>query len=168
MKKLVVIVSILVLAMGLAACSSGNGSTGSTGTSSGSSSSGDGQTAQSDTALGVGDTVTVDDIQLTLTSVSLTDERNQFADTDPAYVVKIEYTIVNNSTSDYPFGLDLDVYGPDGKKADTYPNENSMGSLASGKATDCVVHYGINDLGKIEIQFSPLFSSKKAIFEATV
>ncbi|WP_430612482.1 DUF4352 domain-containing protein [Enterococcus sp. DIV0876] len=117
----------------------------------------------------VGDTVKVGDAEYTLTGVELTDERNQFDETNPAEVVKISYTVKNNSDSDLPVGADVDVYGSDDKKAESYPNENTMGSVAPGKQMDCVQHFGINGTGEIEIHFAPLISFEDAaIYKATI
>lgn len=117
----------------------------------------------------VGDTVQVGDAEYTLTSVELTDERNQFDDTNPAQVVKITYTMKNNSDEDLPVGMDIDVYASDDKKADSYPNENTLGSVAPGKQMDCEAHFGLNETGDIEIHFAPLISIEDpAIFKATI
>ncbi|HCC93663.1 MAG TPA: phage immunity protein, partial [Flavobacteriaceae bacterium] len=117
----------------------------------------------------VGDTVKVGDAEYTLTGVELSDERNQFDETNPAEVVKISYTVKNNSDSDLPVGADVDVYGSDDKKAESYPNENTMGSVAPGKQMDCVQHFGINGTGEIEIHFAPLISFEDAaIYKATI
>ena len=115
----------------------------------------------------VGDTVQVGDAEYTLTSVELTDERNQFDDTNPAQVVKVSYTIKNNGDSDLPVGMDVEVYGSDDKKSESYPNDNTMGSVAPGKQMDCVAHFGLNQTGEIEIHFVPLMSfENSAIFKA--
>lgn len=117
----------------------------------------------------VGDTVKVGDAEYTLTGVELSDERNQFDETNPAEVVKISYTVKNNSDSDLPVGADVDVYGSDDKKAESYPNENTMGSVAPGKQMDCVQHFGINGTGEIEIHFAPLISFEDAaIYKASI
>ncbi|MGH2176849.1 phage immunity protein, partial [Enterococcus faecalis] len=48
-------------------------------------------------------------------------------------------------------------------------NDNTMGSVASGKEMDCIAHFGLNQPGEIEIQFSPILSFEKAAkFKATV
>lgn len=126
-------------------------------------------TVKEDKFYSVGDTVKVGDVEYTLTNVELTDERNQFDDSNPAAVVKISYTIKNNSDSDIPVGADLEVYGPDDKKAESYPNDNTMDSVASGKQMDCVQHFSLNSTGDIEIHFAPLISLEKAaIFKATI
>lgn len=117
----------------------------------------------------VGDTVKVGDVNYTLNSVELTDERNEFEENKPAQVVKITYTVKNDSENDIPVGTDVEVYGSDDKKASSYANENTMGSVASGKQMDVTSHFGLNQTGEIEIQFSPLVSFEKAAkFKATI
>ncbi|WP_240068625.1 DUF4352 domain-containing protein [Enterococcus faecalis] len=117
---------------------------------------------KSDTFYKIGDTVKVGDAEYTLNSVELTDERNQFEKNQPAQVVKITYTVKNDGDSDIPVGMDVEVYGSDNKKSETYPNDNTMGSVAPGKEMDCVAHFGLNQTGEIEIHFSPLVSFEKA------
>lgn len=117
----------------------------------------------------VGDTVKVGDVNYTLNSVELTDERNEFEENKPAQVVKITYTVKNDSENDIPVGADVEVYGSDDKKAESYANDNTMGSVASGKQMDVTAHFALNQTGEIEIQFSPLVSFEKAAkFKATV
>ncbi|MDT2403116.1 DUF4352 domain-containing protein [Enterococcus avium] len=117
----------------------------------------------------VGDTVKVGDATYTLNSVELTDERNQFEEKEPAQVVKITYTVKNDGTENIPVGADVEVYGSDDKKAETYANENTMGSVASGKQMDVTAHFALNQPGEIEIHFAPLISFEKAAkFKATV
>ncbi|MDC4248842.1 DUF4352 domain-containing protein [Enterococcus faecium] len=124
---------------------------------------------RSDTFYKIGDTVKVGDAEYTLNSVELTDERNQFEENQPAQVVKITYTVKNDGDSDIPVGTDVEVYGPDDKKSETYANENTMGSVAPGKQMDVTAHFTLNQTGEIEIHFSPLVSFEKAaIFKATV
>ncbi|MCU2262299.1 DUF4352 domain-containing protein, partial [Enterococcus faecalis] len=110
---------------------------------------------KSDTFYKIGDTVKVGDAEYTLNSVELTDERNQFEENQPAQVIKITYTVKNDGDSDIPVGMDVEVYGSDNKKSETYPNDNTMGSVAPGKEMDCVAHFGLNQTGEIEIHFSP-------------
>ena len=117
---------------------------------------------KSDTFYKIGDTVKVGDAEYTLNSVELTDERNQFEENQPAQVVKITYTVKNDGDSDITVGMDVEVYGSDNKKSETYPNDNTMGSVAPGKEMDCVAHFGLNQTGEIEIHFSPLVSFEKA------
>ena len=117
----------------------------------------------------IGDTIAVGDAEYTLESVELTDERNQFDETNPAHVVKITYVVKNNGESDLPVGMDVEVYGSDDKKSESYPNDNSMGTVAPGKQMDMVAHFGLNQTGEIEIHIAPIISfEKSAIFKATI
>lgn len=117
---------------------------------------------------GLGDTAEVADVAITITNVSLTDERNEFADEDPSMVVKIEYELENNSDDEIPVGADLQVYDGTGNQANSYPLDNTLGSLKPGKKIQGVEHYGIEE-GPIEIYFQPMFSlDEEAIFEIEV
>ena len=117
----------------------------------------------------VGDTVNVKDTEFTLKGVELTPQRNQFEKKQPAQVVKISYSVKNNSDKDLTVGLGMvEVYGPDKKKSESYANENTIDTVAPGMEKDCVAHYGLNEAGDIQINFSKLFSGGKAIFKAHV
>ncbi|MFV0560269.1 MAG: DUF4352 domain-containing protein [Enterococcus sp.] len=117
----------------------------------------------------IGDSVKVDDVTYTLNNVSLTDERNILLDESPENVVKIEYTVKNDSDDDVTVGADVEVYDADDAKCKTYANENTMNTIASGKQMDAVAHFAVGTTGEIEIQFSPLMSfDKAASFKATV
>ena len=110
---------------------------------------------------GLGDAVNVGDIVYTLHSVELTDERNQFDEKNPEYVIKATYTMENKTDSEVPVGIDLSAYGPDTKKLDSYPNDNTLGSVAPEKSIDVVQHFGVNQLGEMEFQFAPKISLEK-------
>lgn len=117
----------------------------------------------------VGESVNVGGIIYTLKSVTLTDDRNQFDEKKPEYVIRVEYDMKNETDKDVSVGMDLSGYGPDTKKLDTYPNDNTIGAVAPGKSIDVIQHFGLNKLGKIELQFSPLVSLEKtANFEVEV
>ena len=116
--------------------------------------------------LVVGDSATIDDITLTVNSVSFTDERNSYADTTPERVIAIEYTLENGQEEDYPFGMDMDLY-VDGKKADTYPLGTDFGSVSAGRAVDSVAYFGV-DGEEIELEWQPMFGMEdKAVWELT-
>ncbi|WP_208422146.1 DUF4352 domain-containing protein [Latilactobacillus fragifolii] len=110
----------------------------------------------------LGDTVKVGDATYTLKSVEKTDERNEMADKQPANVIKVVYHVKNDGKEDLPVGTDLNVYGPDNNKLDTYALENTMDSVAAGKEMDVTAAYGTDKLGKFELQFAPLISIKQA------
>lgn len=117
----------------------------------------------------IGDTVEFKNTKFTLKEVTTTDERNQFADIDPTAVIKIEYELENTGDEDLPFGTDITVYDADGNKMESYPNENSLGSVASGKKVQGEEHHAVEALGKIEIHYAPMISLEKAaIFEVEI
>lgn len=180
MKKLLLML-VLLLTMVLAACGTEDGNEeGSTDSSANAeeqvdtneedaeATEEDSEESESNEALTVGDSAEVDGVKFTLKSVSTTDERNEFADEDPTMVVKIEYEIENNKDEEIPIGMDLEVYDNTGSKMDSYPLENTMGSLQPGKNIQGEEHFGIEE-GPIEIYFAPLVSFEDAaIFTAEV
>ncbi|SDJ86778.1 hypothetical protein [Alkalibacterium thalassium] len=117
--------------------------------------------------LSIGESITIDDITMTITNAEFTDERNQFEEDEPEHVIAIYYTLENDTDDDYGYGMDFDVY-VDGSQADTYPNDNSMGSVSSGRSTDGVAHYAVNG-ETIEVEWEPLFSfsGEKGIWDVT-
>lgn len=117
--------------------------------------------------LSIGESITIDDITMTITNAEFTDERNQFEEDEPENVIAIYYTLENDTDDDYGYGMDFDVY-VDGSQADTYPNDNSMGSVSSGRSTDGVAHYAVNG-ETIEVEWEPLFSfsGEKGIWDVT-
>lgn len=165
MKKIVLFSFAVVLTLGFFGCASEptKSTTGEQKVSS------EEPVAATPVSLGVGDSATIDDITYTLNSVALTDERNQFDESNPAVVVAINYTVQNGSSDSYAYGADTAVYGPDGKKCDSYPLGTDFGAVSAGRAVDCTVYYGMNSVGEFEIEFQPLISfSDPAIFVAAV
>ncbi|MFJ8459189.1 DUF4352 domain-containing protein [Lysinibacillus xylanilyticus] len=125
--------------------------------------------AQKSKILTVGDSAESKDAKFTLKSVSTTDARNQFDETKPNQVIKVEYELENLSDSELPYGMDLTVYDGAGNKMESYALDNSMGAVASGKKVQGVQHFGIMDGGKIEIHYKPVISfDDPAVFEAEV
>ena len=111
----------------------------------------------------VGDTVKVGDVVYTLKSVEKTDERNEMNDKQFKNVLKVVYHVKNEGSDELPIGADLDVYGPDNNKLDTYPiNDTTVNSVAAGKEADVTTGFGTDDLGDFELQFKPLVSVNKA------
>ena len=111
----------------------------------------------------VGDTVKVGDVVYTLKSVEKTDERNEMNDKQFKNVLKVVYHVKNEGSDELPIGADLDVYGPDNNKLDTYPiNGTTVNSVAAGKEADVTTGFGTDKLGDFELQFKPLVSVNKA------
>lgn len=99
MKRIIVAIVSIVFCFGLAAC--------------GSDDSDDSSNAEKEKVYGIGDTWTVNgQWNLTINSVTPTDERNEFADTNPAEVVIIDYTYENlgyEDSNEIMNGLYLDL-----------------------------------------------------------
>src|SRR5690625_1935480 len=179
MKKVLFIVAALILSLALAACDEGEQpatndnetEAAETNNDDVAEDNGDIVDEEEDTSSGnyqLGDTAEVDGIKFTVKSVSTTDERNEFEEEDPNIVVKIEYEIENGSDEEIPIGMDLQVYDGTGNRVDSYPLDNTMGSLQPGKKIQGVEHYGIEE-GPIEVYFQPAFSFEDpAIFELEV
>lgn len=111
----------------------------------------------------VGDTVKVGDVVYTLKSVEKTNERNEMNDKQFKNVLKVVYHVKNEGSDELPIGADLDVYGPDNNKLDTYPiNGTTINSVAAGKEADVTTGFGTDKLGDFELQFKPLVSVNKA------
>lgn len=111
----------------------------------------------------VGDTVKVGDVVYTLKSVEKTDERNEMNDKQFKNVLKVVYHVKNEGSDELPIGADLDVYGPDNNKLETYPiNDTTVNSVAAGKEMDVTTGFGTDNLGDFELQFKPLVSVDKA------
>lgn|SRR5699024_881549 len=119
--------------------------------------------------LSIGDTAEFKGTNFTLKGVSKTDERNEFADTDPTEVIVIEYELENTGEDDVPYGADITVYDADGNKMESYPLENSLGALAPGKKLQGTEAHGIDAIGTIEIHYAPLISLEDAaVFEVEI
>ncbi|MFJ7732015.1 DUF4352 domain-containing protein [Lysinibacillus sp. NPDC097231] len=127
------------------------------------------QEAQKEKSLTVGDSAEFKNAKFTLKAVSTTDDRNQFDETNPNQVIKIEYELENLSDADMSYGMDLSVYDGAGNKMELYPLDNSMGSIASGKKVQGIQYFGVIEGGKIEIHYAPIVSfDKAAVFEVEV
>lgn len=110
----------------------------------------------------VGDTVKVGKVTYTLKSVELTEERNEFEDSQPKYVVKVIYHVKNNSDKDIPIGTDMTAYGPNNNKLKSYPvSDITLDSVAAGKEADVTDGFGTDKLGTFELQFAPTISIEK-------
>lgn len=116
----------------------------------------------------LGDTAEVGNIKITINKVSVTDERNEFASEDPNKVIKLEYEIENGTDEEIPIGADLQVYDGTGNQVNSYPLDNTIGSLHPGKKIQGVDYFGIEE-GPIEVYFQPLFSfDDPAVFELDI
>lgn len=164
LKRYLFLIASLLLTIALAAC----GDTDSTDSTNDDKDTNQVEKKQEEKKLGIGDTAEVGNIKFTLKNVSLTDERNEFADQNPKMVVKIEYEIENGTDEEIPIGGDLEVYDATGNKMESYPLDNTLGSLKPGKKIQGVEHFGIEE-SPIEIYFQPMLSlDEPAVFEVDV
>ena len=123
------------------------------------------------TSFAVGDTIVFDgSAEYTITAAEWTDERNEFADSQPEKVLKVTYNMTNLSDEDQSIGMDMNLY-VGGKKMETYPNTNTMDSLSAGRTYEgAIQHFAVNGTGDIELEVQPIldFSAKPAIVTLTL
>ncbi|PEH08663.1 hypothetical protein CP354_02060 [Lactobacillus sp. UMNPBX3] len=155
MNRAFTIGATILISLSLAACGSKNNSNSNNRTTS---------TKVSPKYHKLGDTVKVGKVTYTLKSVEVTNERNEFEDNQPKYVIKVIYHVKNNSDKELPIGADLDAYGPNNNKLKSYPvNDTTLDSIAAGKEADVTTGFGSDKLGTFELQFSPLVSTEKPV-----
>lgn len=156
MNKAITIGTAIMMSLSLAACGSSKNNTSSNNATS--------SKKVSPKYHKLGDTVKVGKVTYTLKSVEVTNERNEFEDNQPKYVIKVIYHVKNNSDKELPIGADLDAYGPNNNKLKSYPvNDTTLDSIAAGKEADVTTGFGSGKLGTFELQFSPLVSTEKPV-----
>ena len=156
MNKAITIGTAIMMSLSLAACGSSKNNTSSNNATS--------SKKVAPKYHKVGDTVKVGKVTYTLKSVEVTNERNEFEDNQPKYVIKVVYHVKNNSDKELPIGTDLDAYGPNNNKLKSYPvNDTTLDSIAAGKEADVTTGFGSDKLGTFELQFSPLVSTEKPV-----
>lgn len=131
----------------------------------------------------VGDTVTMknsdgsDKLKVTINSVTLSNDRNEFADQKPAQVVVIDYTYENvGSDSDIYYSSScIKVTDEKGNLCDTYPLTSNKYPDSTPKGSKCNAKqaYGtVEQSTKIKIALKDSIldtdSSDDAIFEASL
>ena len=155
MNRAFTIGATILISLSLAACGSKNNSNSNNRTTS---------TKVSPKYHKLGDNVKVGKVTYTLKSVEVTNERNEFEDNQPKYVIKVIYHVKNNSDKELPIGADLNAYGPNNNKLKSYPvNDTTLDSIAAGKEADVTTGFGSDKLGAFELQFSPLVSTEKPV-----
>ena len=143
MKKLSIAFLVLLLVFSAVGCSSnGNSSE---------------KPAEQKAEFAIGETWTVDgQWSLTVTAVSLTDERNEFAETNPAAVYMVNYTYTNIGYQDPSgvmdglfFGMDDAIVDSAGTMGYSYPGdvaknpqETPVGATCNAQACIGVDHAG--------------------------
>ncbi|MBG9981137.1 DUF4352 domain-containing protein [Facklamia sp. DSM 111018] len=93
----------------------------------------------------IGETFEHMGIEVTIEDVYLTEEREKYNDDEYEYVLRIEYTIANNTEESYSAGYDFELY-VDGKKADDYYfSDDKSDSISPGRQTDVINSFGFNN-----------------------
>lgn len=117
----------------------------------------------------VGKSAEVGKVTYTLNKVELTDERNKQDDSKPKDVIKVSYTVKNDT--DKPVDVDNTVVAKDSDKKDllTYANKNTLGTVKAGETKEVVTHFGLNKQGVVVFKFAPNTESKDfALYSTTV
>jgi len=112
--------------------------------------------AEGDIGAVLGETVDIGGVKYTITNIEFTDERNTEADSSPSNVIKIDYTVENGTDEEIPIGADFTVYDANGTQMESYPLDNTMGSLAPGKNLNGTDYWGLEEAGNVEILVMPI------------
>lgn len=184
MKKFLRSLMVMVMAVAMSICFVGCGDNGNNSNDSSNSNSGSNSnnSTQSKT-YSVGDTVTMknsdgtDKLKVTINSVSLTTDRNQYTDKNPAQVVIIDYTYENvGSDSDIYYSSScIKVTDEKGNLCDTYPLSLNKYPDSTPKGSKCTAKqaYGtVEESSKIKIALKDSIldtnSSDDPIFEVNI
>lgn len=107
----------------------------------------------------IGDTISFEgEANIQVTSVAYTDERNQFADSQPLHVLVVTYDIENLSDKDYVIGNELELY-VNGKKMETYPITLNFDTISAGRTFEGAIQaFAITEEGEYELEVKSSFS----------
>lgn len=110
-----------------------------------------------------GDKVDVNGTIITVNNAAFTDERNEFDETNPEKVLKIDLT-VQNSTQEEIFADvgDFEVYDAEGTKMEIYSLDNLMETLQAGKNISGSAFFGVTSKGPYELYFKDFVDEKTA------
>ncbi|OCN05875.1 hypothetical protein A4S06_07480 [Erysipelotrichaceae bacterium MTC7] len=116
-----------------------------------------------------------DDVKYTfvINSVSLSEERNQFEESNPAQVVKINYSYenVNDDEDVYISSMNFTVVDGGGNVCDTYPNGGEYPQAApKGAKSSGDEFYGLKETStSIKLRFKPaMFGGPEVQFELPI
>lgn len=182
MKKFLRGLMVMVMAAAMSFCFVGCGDNGNNSNDSSNSNSSKSASPETKT-YSVGDTVTMknsdgtDKLKVTINSVTLSNERNQYTDKNPAQVVVIDYTYENvGSDSDIYYSSScIKVTDEKGNLCDTYPLSLNEYPKSTPKGSKCKAKqaYGtVEESSKIKLALKDSIldtnSSDDAIFEVNI
>lgn len=119
--------------------------------------------------LSVGETVTLEDIEVTIHDAQLTDFRREYADRDYKNVLWLDATVKNNSDKDIVVQTLFEGY-VNNKEVELYRTDDNnitgSGPLRSGREIEGNFAFAFDeDADKFELVFSPFLSDLESIFE---
>ena len=183
MKKFLRSLMVMVMAAAMSICFVGCGDNGNNSNDSSNSGSDSNNTTQKKT-YAVGDTVTIknsdgsDKLKITINSVTLTNERNQYEKKNPAQVVVVDYTYENvGSDSDIYYSSScIKVSDEKGNICDSYwlssIDESPQSTPKGSKCTAKVAYGTVEESSKIKLALKDSIldtnSSDDAIFEVNI
>ena len=131
---------------------------------------GDEDNDQEEEVYKIGDVIKVStsngSYSLTITSVTETDERNEFSDTKADRVIIVDYAYENIDVDDqlYIFESNFKAYDADNNSLETYPADiKSADSISAGRKTTGQMAFALNNsTNKIELEyFDNMFNDSK-------
>ncbi|WP_404349058.1 DUF4352 domain-containing protein [Sutcliffiella horikoshii] len=116
----------------------------------------------------VGDKVDVAGYVITINGVSLTEERNEYADENPEEVLALEITLQNSTQEEIYFNAyELELYDANGTLMEVYPLDNFDATLQPGKNSSGTVFFGVSGDGPYELFYTEWISGTKAMWNVS-
>lgn len=121
---------------------------------------------------GIGDTVKVDGVEITLTGASFTDPA-EYSPSENGKVLTIDVSVVNSSDSEQLIdNTDFSIYDAEGNKMSDYYGYDDMAisdTINKGKKLQGKLYYDVTEQGSYEVIYTPMFSmdNTEVTFEVT-
>lgn len=176
--KKFLIIGILFLVVGMFAGCSDDSTTNEDGTSNETSESEEAttddtaeeSTEESDKTYKVGDTVTVDKVEITINSASFTDP-DEYSESKNGKVLTLDVTVKNTGEEQaFVDNTEFSIYDSDGNKQEDYYGYNDLAisdTINSGKQVQGKLYFDVVEQDSYEMIYTPSFSfdSKEVTFE---
>lgn len=107
---------------------------------------------------GLGQTVTVEDVEITVKEAYYSTKLNPTSDKEADKVLVLKYDVKNNQKDEIFASMNIDVYA-DGMKLETYPYVGGTSpKISSGKGSEVIAGYAIKDgVKELELEFRPQY-----------
>lgn len=107
----------------------------------------------------IGKTFAHEDVEVVITDIYLTEDRDEYADEEFDNVLVLKYDLKNNTSEEYYAGYDFSVYVGGKKAQEYYTFENKMDYVTSGRVVEIVVSFGFNgEPNDIELELRNYYS----------